>query len=241
MVGNKPWAVRRVGFKRRPLYAPLKVRDLRIASSLVLELTSGLPDGATVDVKNLSGHFWPETMLFQATVEPQRWSPALHVNQVGYLPSAAKTAMVGYYLGDLGELPIPQSEFQLLNKQGKRVYEGRLRLRPDQGFIYSPTPYQQVWEADFSSFRTPGEYRLFVPGLGTSFPFLIDEGVAASFARTFALGIFHQRCGMKEDFPFTRHVHEACHTGLAQVPDLSFAAVNRELGEMSRICSINAP
>ena len=31
-------------------------------------------------------------------------------------------------------------------------------------------PYQKVLEADFSDFKTPGEYRLAVPGLGASFP-----------------------------------------------------------------------
>src|SRR5439155_19254565 len=88
----------------------------------------------------------------------------------------------------------------------------------DIGFSYTPTPYQKVYEADFSSFKQPGEYRLLVPGMGASLPFLIDEGIAMDFARTYALGIYHQRCGTDNVLPFTRHEHGKCHTAPADVP-----------------------
>src|SRR2546422_1196801 len=41
---------------------------------------------------------------------------------------------------------------------GKVVHQGRLTLRPDKGFTFSC--YQHVLEADFSDFKTPGEYRM---------------------------------------------------------------------------------
>jgi hypothetical protein len=90
-------------------------------------------------------------------------------------------------------------------------------------------------EADFSAFKTPGEYRLFVAGLGTSFPFRIDEAVAGAFARTYALGIYHQRCGEANAMPFTRFTHGPCHTAPAEVPDMSgkFDEVNAVLANMS--------
>lgn len=232
--GSRSIGVVNAGFKRRPLYAPLAERDLRIASCLYLQLASPIADNEAVEVRNPSGRLWPEPMPFTATAEPARWSPAIHVNQAGYVPSFPKKAMVGYYLGSLGEMPIPASAgFQLFDRSGKAVYEGQLQRRPDIGYTYTPAPYQQVWEADFSAFRTPGEYRVAVPGLGCSFPFVIDEGVAAAFARTFALGVFHQRCGMRQDLPFTRFGHEICHADPVQVPDMTFAAVNRELANMS--------
>src|SRR4029077_8891366 len=98
-------------------------------------------------------------------------------------------AMVGYYAGSLGEVSVPASAgFMLVDaNSGATVYQGSLVQRLDLGFTYSPTPYQQVYEADFTSFSTPGEYRLVVPGMGGSVPFLINDGIAMSFTRAYAL------------------------------------------------------
>jgi hypothetical protein len=65
--------------------------------------------------------------------------------------------MVGFYLGTMGELEIPSSNgFKLLDAAtGNVVHEGALSLRKDVGYGYSPTPYQKVYEADFSGFNTP--------------------------------------------------------------------------------------
>ena len=41
---------------------------------------------------------------FVSKVDPLRYSPAIHVNQEGYMPNYSKKAMVGYYLGNLGEM-----------------------------------------------------------------------------------------------------------------------------------------
>src|SRR5262245_16539189 len=98
--------------------------------------------------------------------------------------------MVGYYLGSLGELVVPKPlhenapGFQIIDaRSGAQKFSAKLVARRDRGFTF-PT-YQQVFEADFSAFQTPGEYRLLVPGLGVSFRFWIDEGVPAAFARTY--------------------------------------------------------
>ncbi len=223
IVGGQPCSVKTVGFKRRPLYAPLKQRDLRIANDLYLELTAAVADNQTVEVKNPNGRLWSPDNQFICAVAPLRFSPAIHVNQVGYAPNDPKKAMIGYYLGSLGELPVPsQVGFSLVDGSGVTVFRGALTRRLDVGYVYSPAPYQEVWQADFSAFTTPGEYRLIVPGLGSSYPFRIDEGTAAAFARSFALGLFHQRCGFEETFPFTRHIHAACHTAWADIPTMAF-------------------
>jgi hypothetical protein len=169
----------------------------------------------------------------------------VHANQTGYLPAFPKKAMVGYYLGSLGEMQLETTargasgtngalKFQLLDTTSNQmVFQGTLKVRPDRGFPF--TCYQDVREADFSEFRTAGEYRLFVPGLGTSFPFRIDEAVAGAFARTYALGLYHQRCGTDNSLPFTRFTHGPCHTAPAEVPTMSarYAFINECLGKMS--------
>ncbi|MDB6039340.1 MAG: hypothetical protein JWM99_3181, partial [Verrucomicrobiales bacterium] len=228
-------SITQVGFKRRPIYAPLKTRDLRIGNYLYLTLAQPLSDGQTITVTNPDGDIWNgASVQYTAVVDPFRYNPALHVNQVGYLPAGSKKAMVGYYLGSLGEMAIRSTTFNLVETQTRNVvYTGVLNRRPDVGFSYSPSPYQQVYEADFSAFQTAGEYVLQVPGMGISLPFLINEGTAAAFARAYALGLYHQRCGTANSLPFTRFEHDACHIAPAEVPDMTFTSVNYQLASES--------
>jgi hypothetical protein len=149
----------------------------------------------------------------------RQFSPAIHVNQEGYISQASKKAMVGYYLGSLGEMPVPSTGFALVDTQtGNTVYTGTLTPRRDIGWVYQATPYQQVYEADFSNFTTPGQYQLLVNGLGSSLPFSIDPQIAMDFTRAYALGLYHQRCGTAISLPYTRFTHPACHTAPASIP-----------------------
>src|SRR5204862_4906453 len=131
------------GFKRRPLYAPLNNYDLRIDNCLYLQLASPVADNVPVQVTNPSGSLWKSNTLFVATTDPLRYSPAIHVNQEGYVPSFPKKAIVGYYLGNLGEMPITATTFSIVDaSSGAQVFSGTLTLRKDVGYKYSPTPYQ---------------------------------------------------------------------------------------------------
>ena len=249
-IGDTIVGIKKIGFKRRVLYAPLKQWDLRVANWLYLELDQPIPEGSQVEVTNPDHTLWPPEQRLAARNDTLRLNPALHVNQTGYLASFTKKAMVGYYLGNLGELDLDQAigtkttaadsgtqagkVFTLIDaKTGKEVFRGEMTPRRDQGFPFPS--YQQVSEADFTEFKTPGLYRLCVPRLGTSYPFFIDDHVAGAFARTYALGIYHQRCGTDNVLPFTRFVHGPCHTAPAEVPDTSgkFDSVNHSLAKES--------
>jgi hypothetical protein len=230
-VRGAPDRVEAVGFKRRVAYAPLKVRDLRIGCCLYLRLTTPVPEGAAVTVTDPDGALGAPTLRYEAVFERAQLSRAIHVNQVGFMPDGPKTAMVGFYLGSLGELDVPPgSRFHLVDtSNGRQVFSGTLSPRLDRGWTYATQPYQHVMQADFSAWRAPGEYRLQVDGLGVSLPFRIDEGTAAAFARTYALGLYHQRCGAENALPFTRFVHAPCHTAPAEVPTEANASVRRQL------------
>ena len=219
-VNGQAVTVQSVGFKRRVSYAPLNKYDLRMDNCVYLQLATSIADNQPVAVKNPDGSLWNSAMQFTNTTDPLRYNAAIHVNQEGYVPSFPKKANVGYYLGSLGEMNISASSgFKIVDaNSGATVYSGPLTTRPDVGYTYSPTPYQKVLEADFSSFTTPGEYRLMVPGMGASLPFLIDEGVAMAFARTYSLGLYSQRCGTSNTAPYTRFTRGACHTAPASVP-----------------------
>jgi len=237
-VDGQPDIVQQVGFKRRPLYAPLSHFELRIDNHIYLTLSTPLEDQQSITVDDASGALWTTPTPYTASVDPMRYGPSIHVSQAGYLPSGPKRAMVGFYLGSLGELPSMATTFSIVNAHnGASVFQGTLNARLDQGFGLSPAPYQQVLEADFSSFQTPGEYQLVVPGQGASYPFLIDDGVAAALMRTYEEGIYNQRCGMAKTLPFTRFVDGADHMAPASIPtmDPSFDAANQLINENSSV------
>ncbi|HUS34662.1 MAG TPA: glycoside hydrolase family 9 protein [Verrucomicrobiae bacterium] len=233
--------VKSIGFKRRPLYADFAKRDLRILNELYVELNSPITDGAAVTVTNPDGTLWsPTNVVYSAELSQTRFSPAIHVNQNGYMPGFSKKAMIGFYLGTMGELTIPSLSFRIVDSGLNTVFEGNLSSRGDTGYTFSPAPYQKVYQADFTSFNTPGEYRLVVPGLGASHRFRIDDGVAAAYARAYGLGLYHQRCGTNNVLPYTRHVHDPCHTAKAEVPTDAFTAVNKALADFSANYTNNA-
>ena len=216
-VNGKPVAVESVGFKRRVLYAPLKVRDLRVGNWLFLKLAAAVPDGAEVKVSSkregviFSGESWA------ARAEAWRFNPALHVNQDAYPAAGAKLGYAGYYLGSAGELPVTAQKFSLVDlATGEKAFEGDLVPQLDKGF--GQPAYQHVLAADFSEFTKPGHYVLAVPGMGASLPFWIDVEGAGLMARTYALGIYHQQDGAPGTLlPFTRFTHGPAHAAPAKI------------------------
>src|SRR6185503_18708888 len=134
------------GFKRRPLYAPLARRDLRIQNSLYLQLSRPLLDNEVVQVRNPNANLWPTNFNFSASANPLRPSEAIHVNQEGYAPSLPKKAMLGLYMGSAGELFVSASlGFKLLDAQtGAEVYQGAIVARSDLGWPGAGPPYQRI-------------------------------------------------------------------------------------------------
>lgn len=209
-----------IGLRRRVLHAPLAPRDLRIDNRLFLELALPLGEGAKLELEDPNGVLGFGAAEPTASYDVLRRGPALHVNQVGYTAGLPKKARVGYYLGSLGEMAAPaDTSFSLIRtKDGSVAFQGTLSPNPEDQGGFLDHPYQNVMQADFSGFDEPGNYRLLVPGLGASYPFWIGDGAAAAFTRTYALGLYHQRCGAASELPFTRFVRGVCHAGKAQIP-----------------------
>ncbi len=232
--------VQGVGFKKHPIYSEFHGSDTRVEKTLYLKLSSaitGTPNSTSVEVTDSpQGSLW-QNMRFVAPFSSMRYSPAIHINQDGYLRNQSKKAKIGYYLGSGGtgwvsELnPSLPLSFYLLDLSGTVVFTGSLAARSDQLSDCGTTwrewgQYQHVLEADFSSFPTAGSYRLQVPGLGVSLPFEINDNAALKLARTYALGIYEQRCGTGgtghevNEMPFTRFVHNDCHVAQVYIPNM---------------------
>lgn len=225
-----------VGFKRRPIYAPLARYDLRIENCFYINCQT-IPNDSVVDV-------YKGVEKFTTQIHSNRDSPVIHINQEGYALNLQKKAFIGYYLGDLGEMVLPFNSFSLVDADTySEVYVGQLVERRDYGYNYLPTPYQNVLEADFSAFQTSGKYRILVSGLGVSLPFLINDGVTISFTRAYALGIYHQRCGESNGLPFTRFYHGICHDDLVQIPNsyTNFVFTWNTISNYSGITNFNNP
>lgn len=159
-VNNIAAPVTAVGFKRRPLYAPLADYDLRIDNRLYLQLANPIPPGQAVTVTNPDATLWPSTVNLSGTFDMRQFSPAIHVDQEGYISTASKKAMVGYYLGSLGEMALPSTTFTLVDTNtGNTVYSGTLTSRPDVGWVYNATPYQQVYRLISALSRFPANTR----------------------------------------------------------------------------------
>jgi hypothetical protein len=155
-------------------------------------------------------------------------SEAVHANQVGYVPTAErKQALLSQWMGDLGGLnldEIAQGSFHVVNaRTGQVVYSGKPTLRKradgpaDSGDAVEGTHFRaDVWECDFSEVREPGEYVLAMDRMGCSFPFRIDADVYRQAFITTLRGLYHQRCGLELEEPYTSYVRGACHRGPKQ-------------------------
>ena len=91
------------------------------------------------------------------------------------MPNFPKKAMVGYYLGNLGEMTVPSSAGftnSWMQRRAVQVYQGSLNVRADVGLHLHAQPTRKCTKRTSRSFNTPGQYRLVVPGMGASLPFL---------------------------------------------------------------------
>lgn len=131
-----------------------------------------------------------------------RPSEAIHVNLVGYAPAAPhKAADLYHWMGDGG--PRNYTAFQ---GNPVYVYNVDTDVATPAGTVafwmaggsdvgwYNLTR-SDVWRADFSTFTTPGTYRLVVEGVGCSQDFKISDDVYADPFLISLRGYFYMRVG----------------------------------------------
>lgn len=185
--------------------------------SIYLFLPKPMKDGHVyvVMLDGLAANFNADTLHFSFK---EIGSAAIHVNQVGFKPDApVKYAYLSHWLGDAGPLDLDSYEgtvFHVVDFKTKNtVFQGQIKKRssiataaqldlpryPDQGFI----AMADVWECDFSSFSTPGEYIIAVEEMGTSFPFRINDGIYREPYYHATRQLYHQRSGIALEKPFT--------------------------------------
>jgi endoglucanase len=152
-------------------------------------------------------------------------SEGIHVNQVGYHPAAAqKYGYLYHWAGDLGGIDFSAwngRPFQLVTaNSGEVVFNGTVAFRLNKNNQETGQPNDtpnrnfagaDVWECNFSSFDTPGEYRLVIPGVGCSFPFTIGNNAYNPAFYAAIRSLYHNRSGIALQAPYTTFTRPAPH------------------------------
>ena len=160
--------------------------------------------------------------------EQQQRSEAVHVNQIGYTPDATeKFDYVYHWAGDKGGINLSLfsgKSFHLLDLTTNQiVFTGQLAFRkgktnaetgqatetPSANFSAS-----DVYECNFSAFKEPGNYKMVVEGIGSSFPFRITDDLYRDVFYTSIRGLYHNRSGIELKMPYTEFERKAPHNPL---------------------------
>lgn len=139
------------------------------------------------------------TLTFDAFSEI---SEAVHVNLVGFQPeSPSKTVDVYHWMGDGAErsyTSFENADVYIVNLQsGEKTKSGKLTLwkkKAVEAQSYNLTG-STVWKSDFSSFKSPGSYRVAIDGIGCSQEFTIADDCYREPFRVSVLGFFYMRIG----------------------------------------------
>ncbi len=129
-------------------------------------------------------------------------SEAVHVNLVGYAPDAShKAADLYHWMGNGGARNYSTFESEkvyIYDVNAMQAHEaGAVSFWMAEGsdvFGYNLTA-SDVWNVDFSSFTTPGTYRLVVEGVGCSQDFEIANNIFADPFKVSVRGYFYMRIG----------------------------------------------
>lgn len=141
---------------------------------------------------------------------------SIKVNQVGYHPdSSVRYANLGIFLGDGGSRRVREGlAYHVLDQAGTAVYTGTMEYRGDDTLVSENTisSGEYVYRLNLADVPGGGPYRIHIPLWGVSHPFSISYEAIDTMATTALRGLYHQRCGMALETPYTDYTRTACHT-----------------------------
>ena len=212
-----------VGFKMKVHEATWKDNTPILNHTVYLFLPDSLIPGNTytINYKKLGtsdsvvNYFFDPLEVFSETI---------HISQIGFVPDAAfKVGYLYQWLGDAGPLDLSEYEgqnFHLIDENNNVKYTGKITKRKDidtgsldsynklDGSFYSGA---DVYECNFSEYTNQGDYLLYVPGIGVSFPFSINQDVYHEAFVTAARGMYHHRSGPAREEPYSSFPKDVDH------------------------------
>lgn len=199
--------------------------DIVFEHWIYLELPAPMKRGKTYTVK-LTGLAENKNDAAITFDEFSTRSEAVHVNQLGYIPAAGqKFAYVSQWMGDAGPLSLDDyadTPFHIVRTaDGSVAFSGKMKLRKDLE-TGGPDTWQKegpfsnfigadLWQCDFSQFKTPGKYVVAVERIGCSFAFRIDPDVYRRAFYTSCRGLYHERAGIALEKPYTEWTRKRDH------------------------------
>ncbi|NEQ54000.1 MAG: hypothetical protein F6K11_28365, partial [Leptolyngbya sp. SIO3F4] len=180
--------------------------DWPMVHTIFLEMPENLTQGETYTFRVAGNMLQDIEFIYQPD---KTRSEAVQVSHLGFDPDdPAKVAFLSTWMGDGGGLSYPNSKpFWLINANtGEKVYEGKTTLSQSVNTKNKRERNHNdtdVFLMDFSAFSTPGQYRVYVDGVGTSYPFEIGENTWRDAFYVSARGMYHQRSGIALEEPYT--------------------------------------
>lgn len=151
------------------------------------------------------------------TYSKDHYVSSIKVNQIGYSTNAGrKYAYFGAWLGTGGAHvhSLSNLEFKILKASDNTVvYTGTMALKTTTDtHRYNGISYKLNGEItyvlDFSNFNTPGEYKIFIEGVGCSHKFAIGTKAHGDAWYIHCRGLFHHRAGCdKVGPPYTNWLY----------------------------------
>ncbi len=183
-----------------------------------IELPHALQEGKTYEIEVDNIVDGNTTVKFEFDSKKVR-SETVHVNMVGFAPESPKYGYLSQWMGDFNTSTHPNGGLNLDQYAGRNfyvvnyntgavAYTGTVALRMRKDVVetgssdFAPSynySNADVYECDFSSFSSQGEYVLAVEGLGCSYPFEIG-GSATKAPFYYAMkGLFWSRQGVGKE------------------------------------------
>lgn len=154
----------------------------------------------------------PKTDTVDVVLSSMQRSPAVNVNHVGFRPiDPLKRGYYGIWLGTGGACDLGERNFRVVcYPGGEEIFKGRstMAMSPESAESVNGVNHTKTWiyHCDFSELNEPGTYLLTVDGIGSSYPFVIEDRVWIEPVKTIAEGFLTQRSGIELGPPHTRYV-----------------------------------
>lgn len=183
-----------------------KIISLSLSVSLLLTLTSCTTK--TSDSDNSQATATQSTSVTTMGVnqtEDQVLSEDIHINQIGYLSTDKKIAIIN------GE----HHSFHVVDAATMKV----VLTKELSEKVNDASSGDSVCYADFSEITTNGQYFISVPGLGKSYEFKIgDKDIYSGVSDAMVKALYYQRCGISlDDKHAGEYIHGTCHKSLAKI------------------------
>jgi len=204
-----PWDEGKAQTATQPNTYPVVVRH-----RIYLHLAAPLQDGTTYAV---TGPYGSQSIVFGSRTT---FCESIKVNQAGYSDRAtSRWAVFGAYLGNGGSLRLnPFPGYQVIDeKTGNVVFSGTVAREFDDTAVSAtaPTSGEWVYRMPLDAVPAGGPYFVSVPGCGRSRSFGIGQEYTRKAAYVATRGLYHQRCGIALERPYTEFTRGICHAQIA--------------------------